>query len=342
MSNMLFEALESPEVVSAILADKESAAELSRALASSPPRVVLTVARGSSDHAASYFAYLAMRTMGVPVTSLPLSLATHHGAVMRANGQLAIAFSQSGRSPDLLASMQMLTKAGSATVAVVNEQGSPLEALCGRVLPVLAGPETSIAATKSYVGMLTRSAQLVEMWARCWEIPSTISGKLDRLPDTLHDAAKADWSHAVERLTDAQRMFVIGRGAGLAVAMEAALKLKETSGIHAEAFSSAEVRHGPMEIVDCGFPLLVFAPDGPEQADLVQLALDMRARGATVILAAPESVAKRDVPLVSTGSVMLNPITAVLSFYVMAARLAVERGRNPDTPRFLKKVTETI
>jgi glucosamine--fructose-6-phosphate aminotransferase (isomerizing) len=342
MSNMLFEALESPEVVAAILADKASAAELSGALNSSPPRVVLTVARGSSDHAASYFAYLVMRTMGVPVTSLPLSLTTHHGTVMRASGQLAVAFSQSGRSPDLLASMQMLSNAGSATVAVVNAQASPLEGLCGRVLPVLAGPETSVAATKSYVGMLARSAQLVEMWARRCEIPSTLSGELARLPDTLRSAARADWSPALEKLIETQRMFVIGRGAGLAVAMEAALKLKETSGIHAEAFSSAEVRHGPMEIVDRGFPLLVLAPDGPEQADVVQLALDMRARGATVILAAPESVAERDVPLVSTGSIMLNPIAAVLSFYVMAAQLAVERGRNPDTPRFLKKVTETV
>jgi len=339
---MLSEGLESPEVVAAILADEENVAELSCALKSSPPRVVLTVARGSSDHAASYFAYLVMRTVGVPVTSLPLSLATHHGAVMGADGLLAVAFSQSGRSPDLLASMQMLSNAGSATVAVVNEQGSPLEALCGRVLPVLAGPETSVAATKSYVGMLTRAAQLVEMWARRCEIPSTLSGELARLPDTLRSAARSDWSLAVERLTDTQRMFVIGRGAGLAVAMEAALKLKETSGIHAEAFSSAEVRHGPMEIVDRGFPLLVFAPDGPEQADVVQLALDMKARGATVILAAPESVAERDVPLVSTGSVMLNPIAAVLGFYVMAAQLAVARGRNPDTPRFLKKVTETV
>ena len=114
---------------------------------------------------------------------------------------------------------------------------------------------------------------------------------LKSLPDALRAAGKLDWTRAVSELKGVDRMIVIGRGLGLAIAQEAALKLKETSGIQAEAFSSAEVRHGPMEIIDRDYPLLVFAPRGPEQAGLIQLAADMRARGARVLLAAPEDVA---------------------------------------------------
>ena len=135
--------------------------------------------------------------------------------------------------------------------------------------------------------MLSISAQLVAYWQR----DPTLLDALRALPDTLRDAAALDWSQAVDALRDVERMIVIGRGLGLAIAQEAALKLKETSGIQAEAFSSAEVRHGPMELIDRDYPLLVFAPRGPEQAGLIRLAADMRARGARVLLAAPSDVA---------------------------------------------------
>jgi glucosamine--fructose-6-phosphate aminotransferase (isomerizing) len=164
---------------------------------------------------------------------------------------------------------------------------------------------------------------------------------LKSLPDALRRAGALDWSKAVDELRGAERMIVIGRGLGLAIAQEAALKLKETSGIQAEAFSSAEVRHGPMELIDRDYPLLVFAPRGPEQAGLLQLARDMQARGARVLLAAPDDVPEATLPLVSTAHAALDPIAAILSFYVMAAGLAAARGRNPDAPRHLMKVTET-
>jgi glucosamine--fructose-6-phosphate aminotransferase (isomerizing) len=157
----------------------------------------------------------------------------------------------------------------------------------------------------------------------------------------LRAAGKLDWSHAVDELKNVDRMIVIGRGLGLAIAQEAALKLKETSGIQAEAFSSAEVRHGPMELIGEDYPLLVFAPRGPEQAGLIQLARDMRARGARVLLAAPADVPEATLPLVETAHFALDPIAAILSFYVMADALAAARGRNPDAPRHLAKVTET-
>jgi glucosamine--fructose-6-phosphate aminotransferase (isomerizing) len=278
-----------------------------------------------------------MSRLGVPVASLPMSVATLQQAPLQVRDQLALAFSQSGKSPDLIGTMQALRHAGALTVAAVNAPGSPLADACEWQLPLVAGPELSVAATKSYIAMLSISAQLVAHWQKDAEL----LGALKTLPDALQSAGKLDWSKAVEELRGVERMIVIGRGLGLAIAQEAALKLKETSGIQAEAFSSAEVRHGPMELIDRDYPLLVFAPRGPEQAGLLQLARDMQARGARVLLAAPDDVPEATLPLATTAHAALDPIAAILSFYVMAAGLAAARGRNPDAPRHLNKVTET-
>ncbi|MFL9870386.1 SIS domain-containing protein [Paraburkholderia megapolitana] len=334
---MLKEALASADAVAAQLADTSRVEALAARLAEAPRDVALTVARGSSDHAASYFASLTMSRLGVPVASLPMSVATLQQAPLRVRGQLAIAFSQSGKSPDLIGTMVALRDAGALTVAAANAPGSPLAAACEWDLPLSAGPELSVAATKSYIAMLSLSAQLVAHWQR----DEALLGALRTLPDALRAAGTLDWSSAVVELRGVERMIVIGRGLGLAIAQEAALKLKETSGIQAEAFSSAEVRHGPMELIDRDYPLLVFAPRGPEQEGLVQLARDMKARGARVLLAAPDDVAEATLPVVQTAHPALDPIATILSFYVMAAALAAARGRNPDAPRHLNKVTET-
>ncbi|WP_406868493.1 SIS domain-containing protein [Paraburkholderia fungorum] len=334
---MLKEALASAETVAAQLADTSRVEALAAKLAQQPRHVALTVARGSSDHAASYFASLTMSRLGVPVASLPMSVATLQQAPLQVRDQLALAFSQSGKSPDLVGTMEALRKAGALTVAAVNAPDSPLADACEFHLPLMAGPELSVAATKSYIAMLSISAQLVAHWQK----DDALLAALNTLPDALQSAGKLDWSKAVDELRGIERMIVIGRGLGLAIAQEAALKLKETSGIQAEAFSSAEVRHGPMELIDRDYPLLVFAPRGPEQAGLLQLARDMQARGARVLLAAPGDVPEATLPLATTAHAALDPIAAILSFYVMAAGLAAARGRNPDAPRHLNKVTET-
>ncbi|WP_310066122.1 SIS domain-containing protein [Paraburkholderia caledonica] len=334
---MLKEALASAETVAAQLTDTSRVEALAARLAQQPRHVALTVARGSSDHAASYFASLTMSRLGVPVASLPMSVATLQQAPLQVRDQLALAFSQSGKSPDLVGTMQALRVAGALTVAAVNAPASPLADACEWHLPLVAGPELSVAATKSYIAMLSISAQLVAHWQR----DPDLLAALNTLPDALQTAGKLDWSKAVDELRGIERMIVIGRGLGLAIAQEAALKLKETSGIQAEAFSSAEVRHGPMELIDRDYPLLVFAPRGPEQAGLLQLARDMQARGARVLLAAPSDVPEATLPLATTAHAALDPIAAILSFYVMAAGLAAARGRNPDAPRHLNKITET-
>lgn len=337
-SKMLDEALASGDAVQAQLDRSEpQLMALAQRLRHAAPQVVMTVARGSSDHAASYFAYLAMQLTGVPVASLPMSVVTLHRSPMRVKGQPVIAFSQSGQSPDLIDSLKALREIGALTAAMVNAEGSPLEQACEYLLPLNAGAELSVAATKSFIATLSASARLVAHWAQ----DADLLAAGQTLPQCLRNAAHQDWNPAITALKSCQRLMVIGRGLGFAIAQEAALKFKETSGIQAEAFSSAEVRHGPMALVDADYPMLVFAPRGPEQAGLLKLAADMRERGARVLLAAPADIAERDLTLSCADHPALDPILAIQSFYVMAAGLAQARGLNPDQPRHLSKVTLT-
>ena len=337
-SKMLEEALSSYKAVERQLQQLDpQMIEIAGRLNRQPPQVAMTVARGSSDHAASYFAYLAMQHVGVPVASLPMSVVTLQQAPLKVSGQAVFAFSQSGQSPDLVNSLRLLRKRGALSIAMVNAENSPLEAACEFSLPLCAGTESSVAATKSFIATLTASARLIAHWKQDAEL---LEASL-ALPQGLREAATQDWSLAVDVLRDCQRLMVIGRGAGFAIAQEAALKLKETSAIQAEAFSSAEVKHGPMALIDDHYPLLVFAPRGAEQAGLLSLAAEMRQRGAHVLLAAPDDIGERDLTLSRAEHPALDPILAIQSFYVMAAGLAQARGMDPDQPRHLSKVTRT-
>jgi len=337
-SKMLEEALSSYKAVERQLQQLDpQMIEIAGRLNRQPPQVAMTVARGSSDHAASYFAYLAMQHVGVPVASLPMSVVTLQQAPLKVSGQAVFAFSQSGQSPDLVNSLRLLRKRGALSIAMVNAENSPLEAACEFSLPLCAGTESSVAATKSFIATLTASARLIAHWKQDAEL---LEAGL-ALPQGLREAATQDWSLAVDVLRDCQRLMVIGRGAGFAIAQEAALKLKETSAIQAEAFSSAEVKHGPMALIDDHYPLLVFAPRGAEQAGLLSLAAEMRQRGAHVLLAAPDDIGERDLTLSRAEHPALDPILAIQSFYVMAAGLAQARGMDPDQPRHLSKVTRT-
>ncbi|QTP61182.1 SIS domain-containing protein [Billgrantia antri] len=336
---MLDEARNAPERIRGQLPrNADALAELGEHLRREPPAAAVTVARGSSDHAASYFAYLCMKSRGIPVASLPLSLTTLARAPWRLEGQLALAVSQSGQSPDLVATQRALGEAGAYTLAMVNTPESPLGAVSDSEVPLYAGDERSVAATKSYLATLTAAAQLLGHWNRDRELLAA----LDDLPARLSRAVEQDWATAVEALTGSDRLLVIGRGAGLAVAQEAALKFKETCAIQAEAFSGAEVRHGPMALIGPGYPVLVFAPPGPEQAGLLELAEWLESIGARVLLAADKRVARRRLTLVDAGHDALQPLSVIQSFYVMAADLAVARGSDPDRPRHLNKVTCTL
>lgn len=335
---MLEEALAAgSQVAQQLAADETRYAALGAALRALPPQGTVTIARGSSDHAAAYFAYLVMSRTGQLVTSLPMSLLTLYKAPLGRQRLLAVSISQSGRSPDLVEAMQVFETAGATTVALVNDVASPLANAVDWALPLHAGPEKSVAATKSFICGLVAAARLAAHWGEQLDV---LDG-LQSLPAALEDACRQDWSAAVEPLRAANKLMVIGRGPGLAIAQEAALKFKETCAIQAEAFSGAEVKHGPMALVDENYPMLIFALRGPAQQSLIDLATEMRGRGAKVLLAAPADVAERDLTLSTAAQEDLDPITAIQSFYLLVEAVARARGYNPDTPRHLSKVTST-
>jgi len=335
---MLSELQQAPDTVAQLLAsDGATWQALAQQLRQQPPVAVLTLARGSSDHAAHFLAYLAMARLGRLVTSLPMSLVTLHTSRLQCAGLLSLAFSQSGQSPDLVLPTQTFRQQGACTVALVNDAASPLAQASEWVLPLHAGAERSVAATKSCIAQLVAGARLVALW----QGDASLQTALHMLPQALHGALACDWSAAVPLLAPVDRMVVIGRGLGLAVALEAALKLKETCGIQAEAFSGAEFRHGPMALVHEGYPMLVLAPRGPAQAGLLDLARELRGLGAQVLLSAPAGTPGADLPLAPAGHEDLDAITTLQSFYRMVEALARARGRDPDTPRHLSKVTRT-
>lgn len=337
-TRMLEECLSAPAAVARQLAaDQNAYAALGDSLRASPPSSLLTVARGSSDHAAHFMAYLMMARLGRVVTSLPMSLITLYQSKIACEGLVSFAFSQSGQSPDLVVPTKFFREGGARTVAFVNAAGSPLAEAAEHVFSLHAGPENSVAATKSYITQLVAGARVVA----AWQGDEDLAAALQQLPDDLVKAASLRWDTAVEALRGADKLFVIGRGTSLPIALEAALKFKETCGIQAEAFSGAEVKHGPMALVEEGYPLLVFAPRGPAHAGLVALAEEMRGRGARVLLAAPAGTPGAELELACTGNEDLDPIAAVQSFYPMVEALARARGLNPDQPRHLAKVTKT-
>ena len=203
------------------------------------------------------------------------------------------------------------------------------------LLPLHAGSERSVAATKSFIASLAALLQLVEAWT------SDPTIEMDGLPALLADAWTCDWSPLVERLRGVRGLYVLGRGLGLGAAQEAALKLKETCGLHAEAFSSAEVRHGPMALVGPDFPLLVFRQPDETAEGIDALAADAASRGAPVFVAGGYVPGTTALPTPEAGAA-LTPLLQVQSFYRAAAQLSVARGLDPDRPPHLSKVTETV
>ena len=334
---MLDEAREGPSVVERLLdADDEAYAALGGDLRTRPPQAVLTIARGSSDHAAHFVAYLVMARLGRLVTSLPMSLVTLYQSRLACEGLVSLAFSQSGRSHDLVEPTQFFRAGGARTVAFVNDPASPLARVAQWAFDIHAGAETSIAATKSFIAQLVAGARFVA----AWQGNEQLMQALRSLPVALRRAVRQEWSSAIESFADADRLFVVSRGLGLPIAMEAALKFKELCGIQAEAVSGAELRHGPMALVDEGYPLLIFALRGPAQTELLALAEEMRGRGARVLVAAPGGISA-DLELEISEADDLDPIVAIQSFYPMVEALARARGRDPDSPRHLAKITVT-
>lgn len=301
------------------------------------PAVVVTVARGSSDHAATFFKYATEIVTGTPVASLGPSLASVYGAKLRLAGAAALAVSQSGRSPDIVALLTAAKAAGAETIALVNAEGSPLAKASGRAVLLQAGPERSVAATKSFVASVAAALGILGHWTN----DQLLLDALDALPEHLARALETDWSPALTPCLNAVSLYTIGRGPALAMAAEAALKFKETAILHAECFSGAELIHGPVSLVETGFPAFMFLPADPARPGLEEVCERLAKTGAELFVIG-ESRHGTVLSHAATGHPLTEPLSMILSFYGFAEALSRARGHDPDNPRGLKKVTETV
>lgn len=330
---------EAPERVSRLL-DQESAAlkQLGVRIAALNPRVIATAARGSSDHAASFFKYTVETVLGIPVASIGPSIASIYDAPLNLAGGVLVTISQSGSSPDLLALQASARRSGALTVALVNQAQSPIAAEADVVIPLHAGPEVSIAASKSFIASLVAGAALVAAISS----DEGLHRAIRTLPEHLAQALACDWSRALAHFAATPSYYTLGRGPTLAIAREAALKCKEMAARHAEAFSLAEVMHGPLRLAGQEFPMLAFVPeDRALEANRAALAR-LVSLGTPVFTAGPAGLPGVGLPAIRTGSGVADAICLIQSFYPFAGELARMRGLDPDQPAHLAKVTHTL
>lgn len=337
-ARMAEELREAPEAVARQLRELTAPLrEVAARLRGRPPGVVVTCARGSSAHAATFAKHLIERHLGIAVAAAAPVIATVYRRALRLDGQLFLAISQSGHSDDLVETTAMARQSGALTIAFINAPDSPLAAVCDIVLPLGAGVERSVAATKSFVASLTALLRLVAAWSA----DDALQRSLDRLPQRLAAAGALDWSEAVHAFADADSLIAIGRGPTLAIAREAALKLKEVGNLHAEAFSGAEFLHGPVALVEAAYPILMFTPIDQAAAGMRRLAAELRAKGAQLLAAEAGPAGPGRLPALPSDHADADAICLIQSFYAMLPLLAAQRGIDPDRPRHLRKVTRT-
>jgi glutamine---fructose-6-phosphate transaminase (isomerizing) len=303
-------------------------AELARQLGRTPPQVVVTCARGSSAHAATFGKHLIERRFGIPVAAAAPNIATVYGRDLQLKGQLFLAVSQSGRSDDLVEQTRSAKRSGALTAALLNVTDSPLGQTADIVLPMAAGPELSVAATKTFVASLAGLLRLVGEWGD----EDVLRAALTNLPEALGRAGNQIEAQDLAPFADAANLVTIGRGPTLAIAREAALKLKETCNLHAEPFSGAEIMHGPIALVERDFPILMFMPGDEAEAGMRALAENLRRKGAALLMMENSA---------ATGHPDSDAVCLAQSFYTMLLRLAQLRGSDVDRPRHLQKVTRT-
>ena len=343
------ESREVPQLIARqIAANAEVLLQLSEKLRKTPPKYALTIGRGSSDHACTYAKYLLETNLGLITASAAPSVVTVYNAQLHMKDALVIGVSQSGQSPDICKMMEVARNDGATTVAIVNETDSTLAKTAEFLVPMYAGKERAVAATKSYIAALSALAHLTAIYAN----NQKLLNDLKQLPELLTQTLSLDWTCAITEFKNINNTLVVARGFGFPIAQEAALKFKETSAIQAEAFSAAEILHGPFALIKKNHPYLLFAQIDATLAGTLELAKKITTLGGRVILAIAQNapitptelkkIAALILPLPHSLAAILDPIMTIQAFYPMVAQLAVARGFNPDSPENLQKVTETM
>ena len=338
-THMLTEIREIPAAIERLLDQSDNAIRIAAAeLRQTDPAVIVTVARGSSDHAATFFKYATELLVGTPVASVGPSIASIYDAPLRLSRTACVAISQSGKSPDILEMAKSAAGQGAQSIAITNDPDAPLGAAATHTIPLQAGVEHSVAATKTFVSSAVASLALLAHWQNDTALMEAIAA----LPGQCEAAAAADWSPLADALVDQDSLFVLGRGLSFAMALEAALKFKETCRIQGEAYSSAEILHGPVSMVEPGFPVLVLAARDASEPSITGVARAMADKGANVFATSSSVEPPHRLPFVATGHPFTDPLVLIVSFYACVEALARARGIDPDTPRNLRKVTKTL
>jgi glucosamine--fructose-6-phosphate aminotransferase (isomerizing) len=343
---MLDEIRQQPQTLERTLASERRRIEaFKRMLARRPPRLIVLVARGTSDNAATFGRYLLEITTGIPVSLAAPSVVTLYDANLDYRDALVVAISQSGESTDTNLVLERAKARGALTLGITNEPKSALARLADHVLLVRAGKEKSVAATKTYTG------QMLMFYLLAFALGGGVRlTHLERLPEVVNDTL--DLAPEIEALSERYRFMrsavVVGRGLNYANALEFALKLMETCYVVAERFSSADFLHGPIALVEPEFPVFAFAPPGPTWksiGDTLAKLKTLRAEIVTITDAGnPEAAtaATRVIRLPRRLDEVLTPIPYIVPAQLFAASLATQKGLNPDQPRTLNKVTRTI
>jgi len=344
MSIMIDEINEQPQAI-ACAVDREyrNVAGLVAELKSRSIRHVVIAARGTSDNAAVYAKYLIEIVAGIPVALAAPSVFTLYEASVYVQDSLVIGISQSGQAPDVVQTLQAARSAGAITACITNVVGSPIEAVSDFTFLCHAGEERSVAATKTY----TTSLAIVALIAGLWACDESLLDSLRSLPThieatlKLGDAIEA----ASERYRYIQECAVLARGINQCTALEAALKMTETSYLVAKPYSGADFLHGPIAMVSDGFPCFLFAPDGKTYPSMLELAQKLQTRNAEMVIVArnPEILALSVKPIAIPCEVTeyLSPLVYIVPGQLWAFHLAKNRGHDPDKPRGLSKVTLT-
>lgn len=338
-SHMAREVAEIPESAARFL-DRSRIAVVAAAAAlrRKDPGLVVTVARGSSDHAATYLKYAIELEAGIPVASVGPSVASIYKRPLKLGPAACLGISQSGRSPDIVEMMSAAGAGGALTIAVTNHADSPMAQASAHCLPLQAGEEKSVAATKTFVTSVLAGLSLLAEWQEDDELRRAVAD----LPEAFAKAIALDWAPLSARLVRASSSYVLGRGPGFAIASEAALKFKETCGLHAEAYSAAEVLHGPSAIVQTSFPVLALGVEDAALPQLVATAERLVAQGADVFITGADVAGATRLPSVPDLHPLVAPLVTIAGFYGFIEGLARRRGFHPDTPPHLRKVTETV
>lgn len=337
---MAAEIAEQPAVWRRLLADgADPIAAAAARIADAAPRFVLFVARGSSDYAALYAKYLTEIIHGLPAGLVSPSTLTVYRARPKLHDVLYVAVSQSGGSPDLVRSVEVARQQGALTLAVTNNPSSDLAAAAEIHIDVLAGTERSVAATKSY------TAELLALYLLFGQGRGADGLHTTHLPDLGERVLASDVDNVAQRYRFAQRLIITGRGYSYPTACEAALKLMETCYLSAQAFSGADLLHGPLAAVDAQVPVLAIVSEGASGRAMLPVLSRLAERRADIFVIgagpAPQHLAGR-ITLPGGIPEELSPLLEILPLQQLALRLAIARGEDPDNPRGLHKVIETL